>query len=216
MTTRKIPAPTAPFYWAYGSNLNVGQMMIRCPRAQKIGPLYLRDGVLVFRGVADVAARKGGVVPGGLWRITADCEAALDRYEGVGAGLYDKRYFVVEVDGQVGECLFYKMRSKGVYPPFDSYFGCIVEGYEDFGLDQQLLEAALEHSHNRKRKTQDIRDRYRRYRGRPSLAKALPEEDEPEDWGEWENEATRLDAEYAERQTKKRKQRILPALRRVS
>jgi hypothetical protein len=173
---RPLPArATAPLYWAYGSNLNVRQMRVRCPRAEKFERLYMADGALVFRGVADVEGREGSTVAGGLWKITADCERALDTYEGVGAGFYVKRYVTLRVAGEVQECLFYKMRERGIFPPSEMYLASIAEGYEDFGLDVDLLKAAVEQSWSDKDKTPDMRRRYRR-KGQPSLARALRED----------------------------------------
>jgi hypothetical protein len=195
-----VPAPRPLLYWAYGSNLNVRQMKVRCPKAEKVGPFPLTDGRLIFRGVADVVGDVGETVPGGLWWITRDCERALDRYEGYfGKGygnMYDKRYITLSVKGEVVDCLFYKMNSRGVYPPSQAYLDSIREGYADFGLDEEKLAEAVEYSYSRKRKTADVRERYRR-KGRPSLAKAFRpgewQEDEVETkietWGDedWDN-----------------------------
>lgn len=172
-----VPAPpgalgTAPFYWAYGSNLNVAGMARRCPGAEQVGPLTLENGVLRFRHHADVCRKTGYVIQGGLWRITPACEAALDRYEGAGK-YYEKRYLTLRVQGAVAECLYYKMLGRGIMPPSEDYLDCIVEGYKDFGLDLELLEEAVVHSWGSKNKTPMVRARYRK-RGRPTLARALP------------------------------------------
>ena len=165
----------AKYYWAYGSNLNVAQMKLRCPKAKVVGPFPLEDGALVFRGVADVEGRKGSVVPGGLWKITPECEAALDRYEGVAWKMYDKRYIVLKMpNGKVVDCLFYKMRSSGIMPPSEAYLSSIIQGYKDFGLDMSYLEQAVEHSWSKKNKTAVEKRRYMRW-GQPSLARALEE-----------------------------------------
>src|SRR5262245_9412195 len=83
------------FYWAYGSNLNVEAMAIRCPTAVKIKPLVLPQASLVFRGVADVEYHDEDKVYGGLWYIKPKDEAALDLYEGVRGGLYEKKYMII-------------------------------------------------------------------------------------------------------------------------
>src|SRR5215471_3552853 len=102
--------------FAYGSNLHVGQMAQRCPAAKPLGRIILPDWKLVFRGVADCVPEPGAVCYGGVWRITQDCERALDRYEGVRSGAYRKQY--VPVTGDVeGEALIYVMNSTGIFPP---------------------------------------------------------------------------------------------------
>lgn len=71
-------------YFAYGSNINLEQMAHRCPDARLMGPVTLEDYELRFRGhgFATVAPGKGGVVHGLLWKLTPQCEQALDLYEG--------------------------------------------------------------------------------------------------------------------------------------
>ena len=41
-------------YGAYGSNLNLKQMHIRCPNAKPVCSFYLENFNLVFKGVADL------------------------------------------------------------------------------------------------------------------------------------------------------------------
>ena len=38
------------YYIAYGSNLNVGQMKYRCPKAKIVGTAELKNNTLYFRG----------------------------------------------------------------------------------------------------------------------------------------------------------------------
>lgn len=159
--------------WAYGSNLNVSQMKNRCPKAKFKGPLTVNDAALVFRGVADVTVREGSFVPGGLWSITRECEAALDRYEGVSSGLYLKRYFHLRRNKQVVDVLFYQMRAnRGVMPPSEAYLRTIARGYQDFGLDLDILSAYLQEAWGDKDVTEELRRRYDA-KGRPTLARDL-------------------------------------------
>lgn len=67
------------YYFAYGSNMNLGQMRFRCPDAEVVGNVRLEDYRLAFRGrapgngVATVLPEKGSCVDGVLWRITEAC-----------------------------------------------------------------------------------------------------------------------------------------------
>ena len=76
------------YYFAYGSNMNLGQMRFRCPDAEVVGNVRLEDYRLAFRGrapgngVATVLPEKGSYVDGVLWKITEACEKNLDFYEG--------------------------------------------------------------------------------------------------------------------------------------
>jgi hypothetical protein len=163
-------------YFAYGSNLSMEQMQRRCPAAEPLDKLYLPDARLVFRMVADVVFEPGFTCPGGVWRITPDCERALDHYEGYrpdGSGMYRKVF--VEVDGLPDgetELMLYVMNSTGIMPPAVNYYHVILDGYEDFGLRTDALRFALKHAHDEKHATHVERKRLRRG-GRPAL-KARP------------------------------------------
>lgn len=162
------------FYWAYGSNLSIRQMLRRCPRAIKYGPMSVKDCALVFRGVADVSVRKDAVTPGGLWQITTECERSLDQFEGVSNRVYMKRYFRITIADKKYTCLFYQMRaSRGIMPPSVNYIDTISQGYTDFGLDHQVLDNFLQESWHNQELTEHLLDRHEQ-RGSPVLARALP------------------------------------------
>ena len=156
-------------YFAYGSNLNLAAMKRRCPKAVPMGKFYLREARLVFRGVADCIHEAGSRCPGGLWRITPECEAALDIYEGIGSGMYRKEY--VPLTGWKGEetLMFYVMNSTGIFPPSRGYFETIKQGYRDFRIPVAPLNEALKASYDDKAPSHVERQRHRR-NGRPRLA----------------------------------------------
>ena len=129
-----------PFYVAYGSNLNKTQMSMRCPDAKPIVSMLLPDYRLVFRGVADIIPAKGWKVPVVLWEITESCEKALDRYEGF-PNLYRKEYFDNTKTGDV--YMAYVMNGHGLAMPPMGYLNAIRQGYDDFGLDETYIDAAL-------------------------------------------------------------------------
>lgn len=153
-------------YWAYGSNLNRAAMAERCPGARMVGPLTIKGGALVFRGVADVILRDDSAIPGGVWEINQEDERELDLYEGVRSGLYRKLYLRLAVDGRERRCLYYAMSPDryGIAPPSEPYLETIMEGYRDFGLPMERLEAAVMESWEDKRLTPRIA-RHRRRRG---------------------------------------------------
>ena len=64
------------YYIAYGSNLNVRQMRMRCPSARIIGTASLKDYELLFKG------SKTGSYLTVEKEVTVQDEKALDRYEG--------------------------------------------------------------------------------------------------------------------------------------
>jgi hypothetical protein len=183
---RQIISPDRIFYWAYGSNLCERQMARRCPDAIKFGPMEVQDCALIFRGAADVTVRRGTATSGGLWQITTRCERELDAYEGVSSRHYMKKYFQIRIAKKPYTCLFYQMRtSDGIMPPTERYIDTIAEGYRDFGLDLERLDAALQESWGTKKITEKLADRHWR-KGNPKLArdiagmeKVLPPETPP-------------------------------------
>ena len=71
------------YYIAYGSNLDVDQMLHRCPDALTIGRSTIDGYKLVFRGnsrsgVANIEPCDGASVPVGIWSISPSDEDALD------------------------------------------------------------------------------------------------------------------------------------------
>ena len=100
-------------YIAYGSNLNLPQMALRCPTAEVVGKSELKDYELLFRGgrrgaVATVEPKEGSSVPVLLWKIRKQDEASLDRYEGY-PNFYDKQMMDVELDGRTVSAMVYIM-----------------------------------------------------------------------------------------------------------
>lgn len=156
--------------FSYGSNLCIEHMNVRCPRAIPLGRFDLKHTQLVFRGVADAVFVPGEAsCPGGIWRITAACEAALDRYEGIGSGAYRKE--IVDLTGVEGETemMLYSMNSTGIFPPSQSYLDTIIQGYRDFKLPLKYLRAAVAASWDDKAPSHLERKRHGR-NGRPELA----------------------------------------------
>jgi hypothetical protein len=150
---------TDKLYLAYGSNLCIEQMKIRCPAAEPLGTTTIFNNRLVFRGVADIEKADGFKVPVGVWRITKECERALDVYEGIKSGLYVKRNCRLR-DGAVA--MFYKMKSTDILPPSDYYLDVIREGYGDFGLDLAALKEAVKHSKQHRRASRGLLERQER------------------------------------------------------
>ena len=156
-------------YFSYGSNLNIAAMKARCPAAIPVRKMTLHDSALVFRHVADCIWEPGSKTPGALWKITAECEAALDRYEGISSGFYRKEMVTLPepVFGET-EVMLYVMNSDGILPPSPGYLAVIKQGYRDFGLPLSALRAAVKRSLKDKHPSHVERARYRR-KGRPPL-----------------------------------------------
>jgi len=137
-------------YFAYGSNMNVESMMLRCPSARPMGPAVAPSFRLVFRQVADIVPAVDSCVYGTLWSITKRCEDALDRYEGLAVELYRKDSINVSDDAadlqSLRPALVYRMNSTIYFLPDRKYLEIVRAGYGDFGWSEALLTEALDYS----------------------------------------------------------------------
>ena len=145
------------YYLAYGSNLNVRQMRMRCPTARMIGTATLENYRLMFKGsktgsYLTIEPEEGCSVPVGVWEVSARDELALDRYEG-----YPTFYYKKELTLPIKGIKTGKIRNRNVYVyimhedrpigvPSNQYVRTCLEGYRDFGFDISTLRSAYEHS----------------------------------------------------------------------
>ena len=164
-------------YFAYGSNINLDQMLVRCPDAKVVDTVTLPDYELLFRGydgsgLATIKPKKGSVVHGLLWKLTPRCERSLDHYEGF-PFLYDKQDVTVhDSKGRSISVMAYIMlpdREHQPARPSEHYYQGILDGYRQTGLPEEALTGALEHAR------QEVREQFG---GQENLwAMMEPEED---------------------------------------
>ena len=139
-------------YFAYGSNINLNQMAVRCPDAKVVEPAVLEGYKLLFRGngssfgVATIAPKEGSQVQGLLWKLTPYCELSLDIYEG-SPRLYEKQAIMLHTKSgkQVSAMVYVMTRERERMPsiPTRSYYIGILEGFQQNGLPENSLEQAL-------------------------------------------------------------------------
>ena len=86
------------FYFAFGSNLHLGQMAKRCPESRYIGTAKLHDYRFQInqRGFANVLRSPGDCVEGLVYLLNLTDEARLDKSEGVPTA-YQKCNVAIEV-----------------------------------------------------------------------------------------------------------------------
>ena len=137
------------YYLAYGSNLNLKEMQFRCPTAKAIGTVSLNNYRLVYKGKIDdfsyltIEECEGSYVPLGLYEISHSDIFSLDRYEGY-PSLYSKRYVPVKISDKEEQALIYVMKPRFDYHlPSDEYVEICLEGYKNFGFNQEVLKQAL-------------------------------------------------------------------------
>lgn len=125
-------------YFAYGANLNLDGMARRCPDANPIKSMFLKDWKLSFNGVATILPSLGSQVPGALWELTKKCEDALDLFEG-----YPFLYNKITLDQDGHKFMVYVMNHNSPHSPNDSYFNTILTGYNEWNLpEEHLFETA--------------------------------------------------------------------------
>ena len=145
------------YYIAYGSNLNVAQMRIRCPGAKILGTAELNGWELLFKGsktgsYLTIERSEFGKVPVAVWSVRDTDEAALDRYEGYPAFYYKKAMKLRCKSRRTGiyrtvSAFVYIMHEKHpVGIPSPHYVQVCLEGYRDFGFDENVLLDAFDKS----------------------------------------------------------------------
>ncbi len=140
-------------YFAYGSNMNPCQMAERCPAAEWLGRAVFKGSRFVInrRGVATLVRDRRTSTFGVLWRITPECEAALDRREGVARGLYGKWFaWVIDADGRRRKALVYVDPVKEAGLPRPGYLEKILAGARLAGIPERnfrrYAKEALHHA----------------------------------------------------------------------
>lgn len=138
------------YYIAYGSNLNIRQMKMRCPSARIIGTSEVPNYELLFKGsktgsYLTIEPKENSTVPVAVWEVTQKDELALDRYEGFPA-FYYKAEMTLPIKGirtgkvrqrRVFVYIMHEDRPIGV--PSVYYLRTCLEGYDDFGFDSKIL-----------------------------------------------------------------------------
>ena len=143
-------------YIAYGSNLNIDQMLMRCPTARVLGTAEIRDYELLYKGsrtgsYLTIEPKEGGRVPVAIWSVTEEDEQALDRYEGCPTFYYKTEMRLPVRSIRTGKvrnltCFVYIMHEdRHVGLPTLTYVNTCLEGYRAFGFDRNLLYQAVRH-----------------------------------------------------------------------
>jgi cation transport regulator ChaC len=128
-------------HFAYGSNMHLGLMQARCPDARVVGCAVLRDHrFLITRdGYASVAAARGGVVHGLLWRISPRDLAALNAYENIDAGLFRRVLLSVQAQGRSAKALVYIGRSGAPGRARAGYMELVATAAREAGLPSDYV-----------------------------------------------------------------------------
>lgn len=150
-----IPENGHNYYLAYGSNLHLEQMSVRCPDAIPVGTSAIHDYHLLFKGSQSgsyltVEPCEGCKVPVVVWDISETDERSLDRYEGYPTFYYKDTFPVNMADFVTGkssystDAIIYIMHEeRHVGIPSYHYYAVCAEGYHRFGFDETYLRQAV-------------------------------------------------------------------------
>lgn len=154
------------YYIAYGSNLNIHDMELRCPSAEIYGVGALEGYELNFKGFPNYAyltidKKKNSKVPVGVWKLKEMDIPRLDHYEGY-PDLYYKTQMKVTIrrvdinETTMIDGLIYIMNPNNTYavPSRDYFYQCL-EGYKNFKFDPKFLYNALERAVRKRNRNED-------------------------------------------------------------
>lgn len=131
-------------YFAYGSNMIIGQMDSRCAGCASIGiaRLYGHRFIINSRGVATIVPDREKHVHGIAWVISEDDVDSLDYYEGVKGGLYRKVYeqVVLEDDSEPVMALVYVAADSVPGKSRHGYLDGIIEAAELHGFSEEYIK----------------------------------------------------------------------------
>lgn len=145
------------YYIAYGSNLNVKQMKMRCPGATILGTTKLKNYELLFKGsktgsYLTIEKKEGSTVPVVIWEVTESDEKSLDRYEGYPIFYYKKEMKLQYKGIRTGKtrtvnAFVYIMHEENpVGVPSIYYMKTCIDGYDTFYFDKNILINAYKKS----------------------------------------------------------------------
>jgi gamma-glutamylcyclotransferase (GGCT)/AIG2-like uncharacterized protein YtfP len=133
-----------PLVFAYGSNMDAQAMAQRCPRGRIVGRARLPGHrvALMPDGYATVVRDRTAHAHGLLWEIGFGDLAALDRYESVATGLYEKIHQpVLREGGAPTRALIYIGRpGKTLGRAPEDYMARIVLAATEIGLPREHVD----------------------------------------------------------------------------
>ena len=142
-------AKTKIYYFAYGSNLSLKQMGMRCPHAKFIAKAKINDYRLAITGYsprwkggpATITKEKGAVVWGVVYELDKDCLLRLDGFEGVKYKFYERKNLTCHfVNGKTRLITTYIKEPKRITHPSKLYRNTIIRGARAFDLPPAYSE----------------------------------------------------------------------------
>ena len=132
-----------PLYFAYGSNMDQGAMLRRCPASKPVGTgRLMRHRFIVFdEGYASVTRDPQRTVWGMVWDLALADVPALDRYESLATGLYAKVIQPVVTGQGARRAIVYVGRSARLGVPKSGYMEGVIEAAIQAGLPEDYIRS---------------------------------------------------------------------------
>jgi gamma-glutamylcyclotransferase (GGCT)/AIG2-like uncharacterized protein YtfP len=129
-----------PLYFAYGANMDVEAMALRCPQAKPIGLARLarHRWIISADGYATVVRDARRDVHGLLWELALADVPPLDKYEDV-PRLYRKVQQPVIATTGIRRAMIYLGRSTDVGKPRPDYLNAVIAAAQKCGLPKPYI-----------------------------------------------------------------------------
>lgn len=129
-------------YFAYGSNMDHGQLESRIGQTALVGNGRLPNHQFRInqRGVATVVTCPSAQVYGLIWELNESQLAVMDRYEGVAAGHYRRCDVLIHANESVETCITYVATVSEAGQPRSEYLERIIASAKNAGFPQQYLD----------------------------------------------------------------------------
>jgi len=137
-------------YFAYGSNMNEGELKERGIMVLDRRKALLRHYKIALSrcskcrhgGVLDIVSTEGDVVEGVLYELPDEARSKVEKKEGVMSGAYKERLVSVEIDGRTVENIVtYEVCNKVNPPPAsDEYKKSVLKGAKNHNLSQEYMK----------------------------------------------------------------------------
>lgn len=140
-------------YVAYGSNMNLNDMKVRCPKSKLVSAETLDGYELKFNSCATIVKNDKKSTPVVVWNIHKDDWKILDRYEGY-PSFYRRENISININGKDTTAIVYVMNCKDEQysVPSRQYYNTIKDGYLQNEIPLAPLESALKTSQTSQQK----------------------------------------------------------------
>jgi gamma-glutamylcyclotransferase (GGCT)/AIG2-like uncharacterized protein YtfP len=129
------------YYFSFGSNMSRAHMERLCRGAEALGIARLdhHHFFIAHAGYASIARKRGAVVYGVLWKVTAAHIAKLDTYESVADGLYGEALIPVHHGERLLRALAYVASDPRPGLPKPGYQESVVAAAREWQLPEAYV-----------------------------------------------------------------------------